>query len=64
MTEQVRQTVFTCHSPENKDESTYTYSVTPVVLVVLVALYQQLLNACLTSERISCVWFTCCVFEL
>lgn len=41
--------MFTCHSPENKDESTYNYSVTPVVLVVLVALYQQLLNACLTS---------------
>lgn len=55
MTEQVQQTLFTCHSPENKDESTFNYSVTPEVLVVLVApvapvaLYQQLLNARLTS---------------
>lgn len=58
MKEQVRQTVFTRHSPENKDESTFNYSMTQV------APYQWPLNAVLTFSLIYCVWTTCCVFEL
>lgn len=58
MKEQVEQTAFSCHSSENKDESTFNYTMTPVA-------YHPLASKCfLTSSLICCVWSTCCDFEL